>query len=918
MTRKTLAPTLPRALILGAAACIAAPSAAQQMQLPIPNNRTASMATPVTQQTPPPAAFPGNPGFGGQQQQGVPVFGAQPAPFLQQNQGVAMQPAPLMQQNQGAAVLPAQMAPQMPGVATQPAPAMQQNQIPLIPGFGGNAAQGNQAPAPFGAPMSQPAAAAGTAPAQDTAAGEPAAPVPFIQLSPAPSEDGGEPLQNERAVGGWGPSSPADEADTGLPVREDWTVPLVPAGGRLPSTIAVGASMGQPGIVRLTGESVEHEFFLDVPFTDRTPNELVLSMRSSVNVLPENSVLTVSINGGEPMSMPLDAIGPFEDLRIRTAALMPGSNSIRVHVKQMHRIFCGPDATFSTWTEIDTANSGVRVRPEEVPLTGDGFLAAIRAQAALTGSINLLTDGNDHHDIVRALSGNLGYAIGWPPEIEIGSFYEVNASEASRARIAISESTRDAITFHRGAGGGIVMLAEHLPGNVPDFGSILPDRPMQPTMHKVELDTPTTFAELGKPLIIGNSNYYRADIDFALPEDWLLLASQKAYINLIYGYSDTLTEDSLLLVKVNDETVQMLPLDVDGGGIKPELEITFWANYLRSGANRLSFEMIVPGDPEDMQCVTRATDMLAILGESSIEVPSSPKMRREDMGVALNRIGPDSVVIPGPARRDPDDDAALLMPLAMSFAPLSTDGQARLNVITPEYVDAIPSGEVALKRRLLQRVLTPETARIDRPGIRPAEQAPVVAPGGSTLGGYRLSLSEAAAQPAVATEEEDAKVSFASFVNVPRLIESGQEQLDQMLAMLTPEDPQVNRWLSRRQGDAVLLQLDPKDPNNLWLVVRPGADLPSIGLRIDEFRRSAQTKGNLAVLKSDGTWDVWAASWYPEMREPMVAQNIRPVLGNYASWSPVTFTILTLLLALVSAIPALIYVVSTRRKGSRT
>ncbi|AMY70304.1 cellulose synthase [Frigidibacter mobilis] len=86
-------------------------------------------------------------------------------------------------------------------------------------------------------------------------------------------------------------------------------------------------------------------------------------------------------------------------------------------------------------------------------------------------------------------------------------------------------------------------------------------------------------------------------MNFRLPDDWLILASQEARFTLLYGFADDLPAGSLMLVKVNGQTVRLLPLDRNGGSVQPPLEIGFAANLLHPGANRVSFEAILPGIP---------------------------------------------------------------------------------------------------------------------------------------------------------------------------------------------------------------------------------------------------------------------------------------------------------------------------------
>ena len=118
---------------------------------------------------------------------------------------------------------------------------------------------------------------------------------------------------------------------------------------------------------------------------------------------------------------------------------------------------------------------------------------------------------------------------------------------------------------------------------------------------------------------------------------------------------------------------------------------------------------------------------------------------------------------------------------------------------------------------------------------------------------------------------------------------------------------------------ALLAQLDPATPDDIWLVAGPEIKMADLARQVDLFRRAGNqdNRGQAAVLQRDGTWVSWSENRRPVLLEPLSLANLRPVLGNYASWSPLIFTLMTIFFALLSVIPALIYVLITRRKGSR-
>ena len=141
-----------------------------------------------------------------------------------------------------------------------------------------------------------------------------------------------------------------------------------------------------------------------------------------------------------------------------------------------------------------------------------------------------------------------------------------------------------------------------------------------------------------------------------------------------------------------------------------------------------------------------------------------------------------------------------------------------------------------------------------------------------------------------------------------------------MRDMVLPGDAKLSEWLQGRSGKAALMQLDPSDASTVWLITAPDADMAQVAASIDRFRRggSGKAHGQLAILQDDGSWEIWSSQPQPELMESFSFSNIRAVLGNYASWSPVHFTVLALVLALLSAIPALLFVLLTRPRGTKS
>ena len=689
----------------------------------------------------------------------------------------------------------------------------------------------------------------------------------------------------------------------------EWLMPMIPVAGSAPTGGRIGAGMTQPGILRLSGEIAEAQMTVTLPEDTPTDLTLTVALRSSVNNLPEKSNIIVMVNDVQAGTIPLDSIGPFVEHKMAVTGLIAGANRIRLIARQSHRIFCGPEASFGIWTEIDLGKSGIPVSPLLLPLAPSGLMAALQAQTAGGGAIEVLADADTDRRLIRMVARQLSDSLGYVPRLTVVPFYAPQMDQTAKARIAIMKAAQPQVSIRRGAGDATVLQIEYAGDAVPDLSLFLP---VQQTAVEIPPLTPgvkATLASLGAPQIIGNTHYFRRDVSFVLPDDWLLLASQKAVFEINYGFSEGLPEGGLLLIKVNGQTVRLLPLDREGGKILPPLRISFRANRLHAGLNTLTFEMAVPGDPAVMPCAGRDTDMLAVLGDSTLFVPASPKMHQSDMARSLAGLDGFDVTIHSTAAGAAQWQAASL-DFEMQFRPL-VRGPHRpsLHIVGMDDVGLIPLGKTGLTRRDLQTALDP----LPLPDLIQVELPKPEAPT------FRLSAEELGAEAAgVDTGQAHSFLGKLASTFTPG--GWAAVRADAAFRAAVPGSVSLRSWLGRHQGQAILLQLDPDTPDDLWLLTGPDMTLTDLAPKLDAFRRDAShaTPAQAAVLGRDGKWVTWSQNRAPRMLESLSFGNLRTALGNYASWSPLLFTSLSLLFALLSVFPAIVFVLVTRRAGSRT
>ncbi|OIQ33112.1 MAG: hypothetical protein BM562_01665 [Alphaproteobacteria bacterium MedPE-SWcel] len=700
--------------------------------------------------------------------------------------------------------------------------------------------------------------------------------------------------------------SPDTETEATPP--EPVLIPLRASLSPLNDTVKIGGSLRDPGVFRFTGETVADDFTITVPDTGTVPTEIILALRSSIDLLPDRSRLQVSINGIDAGEITLDSFSGFSRFALPATGMTPGPNTVRLTVDQTHRLFCGPEASFALWSELDLSQSGVEMPATDLTADASGFLAAIQAEVAKTGVIDVLTDSTLDPKVMRKVLGPLLAQISRVPQVNVSSFYEARSGPPPLARIAFINATTPRAEFRRGSDGAIVLQVVYADGKLPDLSAVLPDPEPEQYLPTVVPGHPNTLASLGEANIVGNTRFFIKDVAFFLPQDWLLLASQKATFNLNYGFSADLPTGALLNVKVNGTSIQLLPLDRNGGGLRPPLQIRFLANLLHHGTNSITFEMIAPGDPPGLPCAPRDTDLLVILASSSLDVPPSPKMRKFDMASALYQVGPDSLVLPPQLFSEDQNQEAALAFNAMLRPIKSGNLRPRLHLTSLDKIAMTPFRSAGLTREMILRTLSspldaslPKTTRdISEDTEERAET-------------YTLAQSDSSKSVA-------ANKTAASSRSLGSVTTSAFQQVSTTLSQfLFPERLDLGEWMQQRKGVAMLLQPDPIHPEELWLIATSAISATDLARSVNRLRLQSQgnTLGQVAVLKRDGSWDSWSANIRPRLLEPLRPGNFRTVMGNYASWSPLTFTGLILLAALLSVFPAIWFTLMTRRAGSK-
>jgi hypothetical protein len=139
------------------------------------------------------------------------------------------------------------------------------------------------------------------------------------------------------------------------------------------STVSSPSAIGETGTwqvipfrqpaadMRLEGEDAARDLTFHL-----SPNQvsagglLRLSYTNAVSVLPDDGLLDVELNGKPLATFPIRSPnGPTtHDIPVAASDLAAGWNTVRIRVRQHHRIDCSVNATYELWTQVDPLVSG--------------------------------------------------------------------------------------------------------------------------------------------------------------------------------------------------------------------------------------------------------------------------------------------------------------------------------------------------------------------------------------------------------------------------------------------------------------------------------------------------------------------------------------------------------------------------------
>lgn len=657
------------------------------------------------------------------------------------------------------------------------------------------------------------------------------------------------------------------------------------------------------GIARIAGEREWVNFDIYSVAGDGA-EMLQIATISGINNLPERSRMRVTVNGQEVGTRNLNHIETvgIDEFTIPPGILRAGRNRVQIEFRQQHRIFCGPQASYDLWTDIDLSRSGLVVAHD--PQTGqahargiEGFMMALAAQSSGARAVEIrgIAALGAEAEIWRSfLVSRFNQALaGTPLLFNFTDYWTTQSGTRDQARITILPATESQIRFVQAGDGAIVMVLEVAPGTKPEellsgiYAVEAQNQDMRPTLIWPEINVP--FSEFGVQSESFSQRYAVRNHAFRLPDDWLVLTAAKARIYLDYAYAANLPAESMLLLKINGTSIRLLPLRGEGGTLISQFPIDFEARLLHPGTNVLSFEMFVPGDPPTLPCPSSETPVLQIANSSTLHVPYSPSMFIPDMDLAFAALSPDSLSQNEMSGRSYShmDVLTLRAALARTRAAIRP---STLHLISLDDLGSIPTGHYTADRRFLEDALlysdTSDALATDL-------------------------VTSVVGDPFQARRAEQRSMSLAFSAGWDAAMARAKWMFDRVFPS---SGDQLNNWLVEQRGQALLFQLDASRPDEIWMLRGPDSDMHAISHAIARARANGSgPRGQVAVLTHDGHWKSWfAPDRRPLLLEPWGRQNFRAATGNIVSSRPIFYTILMLGIAIMSALVALRLVVATR------
>jgi hypothetical protein len=385
--------------------------------------------------------------------------------------------------------------------------------------------------------------------------------------------------------------------------------------------------------------------------------DLVIAYRNAVSVMPEASLLSVTINGAPAGEFAIRSPSGFtaRKLAISPALLRDGVNDVRLRAVQRHRVDCSMEATYELWTEIDQQASGFRpngatrpagfarlrgigrnpdhltdmrlVLPENAgvevlnmsaPLVQTMALALNRDDISVSVAdtpgagpgLDLVVVTDDSRVLPETIARNAPYGLSIAP-----------ATDPRRALVTLRTASRQEIP-------GALLAA--VQGPLKDLIGTGMAAPKKGEI-RAEAAAIYTLADVGYAAMPFSGRLFRTGFEMVMPADFYPAEYATMDMMLHAATSPGLKPTSQLLVRVNGHIVKSLPMRDTNGQIFTGRRLELPLRAFRPGRNQVELLAELERDGDDA-CIFAERNETAprfiLLENTEIRVPRLARVAR--------------------------------------------------------------------------------------------------------------------------------------------------------------------------------------------------------------------------------------------------------------------------------------------------
>lgn len=458
--------------------------------------------------------------------------------------------------------------------------------------------------------------------------------------------------------------------------------------------------------------------------------DLVIAYRNAVSVMPEASLLSVTVNGAVAGEFAIRSPSGFttRKLAISPALLRDGVNEVRLRAVQRHRVDCSMDATYELWTEIDQQASGFRpnsatrpagfarlrgigrnadqltdmrlVLPENAgvdalnmaaPLVQTMALALNRDDISVsvadtqgTGpGLDLVVVTDDTRQLSDPVANNAPYGLSVAP-----------GADPRRARVTLRTATRQEIP------GALLAAIQGPLKSLIDTGM----GALKKGEIRAEASSIYTLADAGYTGTPFSGRLFHTGFEMVMPADFYPAEYATLDLLLHAATSPGLKPTSQMLVRINGHIVKSLPMRDAGGQVFNGRKLELPLRAFRPGRNQIELLAELERQSDDA-CVfaerDEATPRFILLENTELHVPRLARVARlpelasmagsaypyaSSTGVEVHALRPDAYSVSAAltmvarmsmAAREP-------LPVRLAFGPPAADLRGNALVIAPQ------------------------------------------------------------------------------------------------------------------------------------------------------------------------------------------------------------------------------------------